>query len=169
MTFDDFREKYHARLPNQCKIKNQDELLLMPEAEGKHSFYEQTIINVQQSHLPRDFNDRGNVHLWVIAKNDVPFALELSDWARKLESGRLKHTNLTGGAESHCGGELWFIEPNSIIVGGSSGRYGPKNEQELQDAASAFAACNYKVACMGFDEDTGQPLTVIVGEPEWLL
>jgi len=167
MTFDEFREKYPARSPKQCLIKNDDELQLMPKEKGVHSFGEHAS-DMLQSHIPRDFNDRGNIHLWVIAQNDVPFALEQVEWGKGLESGVIKHTNLTGGSDAHCGGELWFIDQESVILGGSSGRYGPQNEQELKDAVNSFAACNYKVAHMGFDEDTGQPFTVLVGEPQWL-
>lgn len=169
MTFDEFRKKHPSRAPKQCKIKNSDELLLMPSEDGRHSFGEHAASDVQQSHIPRDFADRGNVYLWAIAENEVPFALEQAVWGKKLESGVVKHTNLTGGKNAHCGGELWFVDPNSVIVGGSSGRYGPQNEAELMDVATSFAACDYKVAYMGFDEDTGQPLTVLVGEPQWLI
>jgi hypothetical protein len=168
MTFDEFRKKHSARDAKQCKIKNDDELLLMPSEEGRLSFGEHAASNVQQSQVPRDLTDRGNVYLWAITSSEVPFALEHAKWGKKLGSGVVKHTNLTGGGKAHCGGELWFVDPNSVIVGGSSGRYGPQNEQELIDAAISFAACNYKVAYMGFDEDTGQPLTVLVGEPQWL-
>lgn len=168
MTFDEFRTKHAARSPSACKIKNKDETSLMPEGEGRFSFGKHDASCVKMNEIPRDYNDRGNVYLWVIAQSDVPFALEYSDWGKTLETGVIKHTNLTGGAEAHCGGELWFVADDAVIVGGSSGRYGPKDDQELLDAASSFAACNYKVASMGFDADTGQPLTVLVGEPQWL-
>lgn len=168
MTFDDFRAKYPARAPNKDKIKNDDELLLMPIEKGRGSFDKDSGASAKITGIPRDIHDIDNAYLWVIAKNDVPFALKDECWGKELETGEVKHTNLTGGEDAHCGGELWFVSQDAVIVNGSSGRYGPKHEQELQDAANSFAASKYKVANIGFDEDTGFPLTILVGEPQWI-
>lgn len=140
----------------------------MPREEGRLSFIEGIPNDVAISDYPRTRQDRGNVYLWAIAKDDVPYALEKCAYGATLQTGVIKHTNLTGGADAHCGGEIWFVDSNSILIGGSSGRYGPDTEEQLTDAALAFSAGGYRVASLGFDDDTGFPSTVLVGEPQWM-
>lgn len=168
MDFAKFRETYHLRAPNQRCIRNTDELKLLPSSEGRILFPGGVAAGVQLSDAPRSVSERGNLYLWVVAANDVPFALESIEFGKQLETGKIKHTNLTGGAHAHCGGELWFVEDNRLLLSASSGRYGPKSEQEMDDVALAFKNEGFEVASLGFNEDTGYPNTLLVGEPEWL-
>lgn len=169
MDFSEFRMTYPLRAPDATKIRNQDELKLIPLGHERLVFpADVQAANLTYSDAPRSHIDRGELYLWVVAANDATFALESTPFGHQLETGKVKHTNLTGGADAHCGGELWFISESQVLVGGSSGRYGPKSEKELADVAMAFKSEGFQVASLGYDEETGYPATVLVGEPKWL-
>lgn len=163
-----FRENYPLRGPREGTVRNTDELRQLTVEEGLKEFDLYLGAKAEKSDLPYA-EPRGNTYLWVIAKNSIPAALESGEIGQQLTSGVIKHTNLTGGAAAHCGGEAWFVRDNAIIVGGSSGRYGPNrfDSQQLIDAALVFKEQGYDVAVLGMDE-TGFPATLLVGEPEWL-
>ncbi|MCI3947096.1 hypothetical protein K0038_04184 [Pseudomonas syringae] len=166
MDFSTFRDVYPAREPEADKIRNNDELMLIPESEGLQ-FFAGSLPDVRLSEPPRVMGARGNTYLWVVGIESVPVARESLDFGRTLETGVIKHTNLTGGAPAHCGGELWFVSDKAMVLSGSSGRYGPKSDDELNDAVASFKIEGYDVASLGFDEETGYPSTVLVGEPKW--
>lgn len=169
MDFSEFRETYPLRAPDETKIRNRDELKLIPLGVERFLFPDDARPeNIIYSDVPRSHVDRGELYLWVVAANDATFALESTPFGQELETGKIKHTNLTGGADAHCGGELWFVSEGHVLVGGSSGRYGPKSEEELADVAMAFKSEGFQVASLGYDEETGYPATVLVGEPKWL-
>ncbi len=66
-----------------------------------------------------------------------------------------KHTNLTGGANAYLGGEVWFLNSNSLFLSGGSGRYPPLHEQQLDDAADVFESYGYSVTSLGWDSEAG--------------
>ncbi len=109
-------------------------------------------------------------HLWAIGPLEVPYALEECPFGQSLRRGMIKHTNLTGGGDAHCGGEAWFLSDDVVVINGRSGRYGPSSNEQLRAAGQALRACGYKVASMGFDEETGEPASIVVGQEdlEWL-
>lgn len=166
MDFSTFRDVYPAREPAADKIKNDDELVLISESDGLQ-FFADAIHDIRMSEPPRVVDARGHTYLWVIGKQRVPVALESIDFGRTLKTCVIKHTNLTGGEAAHCGGELWFLSEKSVVISGSSGRYGPKTEQELTDAVLSFKVEGFEVASLGFDDETGYPQTVLVGQPRW--
>ncbi|UUQ67771.1 hypothetical protein NLK61_14425 [Pseudomonas fuscovaginae UPB0736] len=166
MDFSTFRDVYPAREPAADKIKNDDELMLIPESAGLQ-FFPTTLNDIRLSEPPRVYGARGNTYLWAIGLDKVPVAIESLEFGKMLKTPVIKHTNLTGGARAHCGGELWFVAEKSMLIGGSSGRYGPKSDQELVDAVASFKCEGFQVASMGFDEETGEPNTVLVGQPKW--
>lgn len=169
MDFAAFRGTYPLREPVQACIRNDGELVQLTRAEGMLQFPEDvTNVAVELSSIPRSYSDRGKLYLWVVAANDVPFALESVAFGQTLETGKIKHTNLTGGAKAHCGGELWFVSQDELLLSASSGRYGPQSEQEMANVVEAFKNEGFQVASLGFDEDTGEPCTVLVGEPKWI-
>ena len=168
MDFAAFRDVYPLREPKADCIRNQGELVLIPRSEGLLRFPEDVTTDVVISSVPRSYPDRGQLYLWVVAANDVPFALESAPFGQGLETGKIKHTNLTGGEKAHCGGELWFLSDKRLLLSASSGRYGPENEREMNDVALAFKNEGFEVASLGFDEETGFPCTVLVGEPKWM-
>ncbi len=119
---------------------------------------------------PTNEENAGNArYLWVIAHATTPYVLEACDFARLMPLGLIKHTNLTGGAEAHCGGEAWFINERTVIINGRSGRYGPRDEEQLRRAGLALKAYGYSVGMLGFDE-TNVPMAIVVGEEDvqWL-
>ncbi|WP_237478685.1 hypothetical protein [Lichenibacterium dinghuense] len=93
--------------------------------------------------------------LWVILPDTAPYAPEICAFAEALglAGNAIKHTNLTGGADAHCGGELWFLGERTILINGNSGRYGPDREDELVGAAQALKDRGYDVAYIPYDEE----------------
>lgn len=110
-----------------------------------------------------------NCLLWVVRADDVVMGPEHGSFGKTLESGVIKHTNLTGGAPAFSGGELLVIEEKSVIVvNGNSGRYGPRSASELDDVVAAFARSGYGVWSMGYDEEAGRPFPFIGVSPKWV-
>ncbi|RQT22667.1 hypothetical protein [Burkholderia contaminans] len=165
---DGFRVTYPLRPPRAEAIRNQDEVRQLTPEEGLEEFDRLLGAKAEKSDLPRA-TPRGNTYLWVIGQNSIPAALETVEVGQRLASGVIKHTNLTGGQPAHCGGEVWFINDDDLVISGSSGRYGPDtgDVQQLLDAALVFKEQGYRVATLGMDE-TGFMATLLVGEPQWL-
>lgn len=167
MDFDGFRRIYPLRPYPAERIRNEGELHQLTAEAGLMSF-PRDAMRCELSQPPRSQSARGKLYLWVIAANDVSFALESVPYGQILETGVIKHTNLTGGADAHSGGELWFLTESRLLLSAASGRYGPKSEQEMIDAALAFKNEGFEVASLGFDDDTGYPCQLLVGEPKWI-
>jgi hypothetical protein len=165
---DFFRANYPLRAPRSGTVRNSDEIRQITPEEGLNEFNLALGSMAQISQLPFSA-PRGNTYLWVIGKNSIPAALETEKVGQSLQTGIIKHTNLTGGDDAHCGGEVWFIEKTTIVLGGSSGRYGPDtfDEKKIIDAGQVFKEQGYQVAVLGIDE-TGFPATLLVGDPQWL-
>jgi hypothetical protein len=107
-------------------------------------------------------------YLWVVAADGVPIALERSEQSKALTRGSLAHTNLTGGADAHTAGELWFHDEDRVVINGGSSRYTPKDPAELMSVARSFKDAGYDVASMGWDDERGLPARMLRGEPEWI-
>jgi hypothetical protein len=163
-----FRAAYPLRGPRAHVIRNDDEVRQLTEEEGLEEFDRSLGAKAQKSDPPRAA-PRGNTYLWVIGQESIPAALETIAVGQELKSGVIKHTNLTGGLPAHCGGEVWFLSDDDVVIGGSSGRYGPDTGdiQQLNDAALVFKEQGYRVAALGMDE-TGFMATLLVGDPQWL-
>lgn len=161
--FEEFRKKYRAEPPRK-NADHSDELKLIGASCGLR-YFTGAPANDLITGLPRSSGDRC-AYLWVISPEEVPYAFKYTKCPDLPDSKELKHTNLTGGGNVHCGGELWFADEKSIVINGDSGRYGAQSNEQLDDAAAAFSQLGYRVATMGFDE-TGYPLTTLVGDPEW--
>jgi hypothetical protein len=166
-----FRTVYAAKAMRR-PANNADELIQMKREQGMYEMPSPPTAPAEfprHSSLPATSDTAIEArHLWVIRANDVPVALESCAWGKDLESRLIKHSNLTGGAEAHCGGELWFIDRDRVIVSGVSGRYGPDTEGELSAVVDALRHCGYYVASLGFDFDNKSvPNTVLIGDPIW--
>lgn len=96
-----------------------------------------------------------DIHLWVVREQDAVHAAENCAFGRALGNGKIKHTNLTGGAAAFAGGELLWLGEDQVLVNGCSGRYKPRSAKEMQAAAEAFADAGYRVWSTGYDEGTG--------------
>ncbi len=108
----------------------------------------------RQSH-----KDHGvNCHLWVVDERGLPCISH--EPLKRLGSGELHHTNLTGGSKASIGGEVWFGALPLIYLSGSSGRYPPKDHGHLKDAEQLFRAVGFDVRSLGWDPETHRPLRV---------
>lgn len=168
--FQKFREKYPAVNP-RIMPNNEEECIQMTAANGMLELGEIRSQLLTISSPPASVEE-AKVHrnLWTVGLEEVPYALESCDYGRNLSTGCIKHTNLTGGRAAHCGGELWFLADDEIIINGASGRYGPKSDLQLREAGLAMKSCGYRVGCMKYDDDVGRPARIVVGEEdlEWL-
>jgi hypothetical protein len=166
-----YREQYPAK-PMQRDADNTDQLILMKSEDGVFELPSPPAQSSEFSRIttvPKTRDDAiANRHLWVILPGDVPVALEACEWGKKLESGCIKHSNLTGGADAHSGGELWFTGDDHIAINAASGRYGAQSEQEFDLIVDALRRSGYHVASTGFDVDNiSVPNRVFAGEPDW--
>ncbi len=167
--FKSFRQQYAAR-PPAIASRNADEVVQMMDAHGlrlvAHPQAEPSLVEESPTN---DQDAKHHRYLWAVGVAGVPYALEDCEFGQGLTSGVIKHTNLTGGADAHCAGESWFVADDQVIINGSSGRYGPRDEAQLRAAGLALKQCGYKVAMIGFDE-TNKPATIVVGQEdlEWL-
>jgi hypothetical protein len=97
-------------------------------------------------------------YLWVLLSNSFPYILEYCVAMKKTKRGKASHTNLTGGANAWCSGELWFgDDTKTIYLNGGSGRYPPKTVEELNTVAEALKGAGYTVVNFGWDEDRNGP------------
>jgi hypothetical protein len=166
--FAKYRQSYSARSPDTSEVTYDDEDRQLTPAEGLQSFDVPPCKNIVLGVPPaKDGEAAGEKYLWAIMPKAIPFALELLPGI-VLKRGRLAHTNLTGGADAHCGGEVWFIDSERIVINGGSGRYRPRSSEELEAVARAFKESGYKVASMGWDFGVDAPARSVRGEIKWL-
>jgi hypothetical protein len=170
--FEDHRRVHIARSPNLIRLKHLDEKLQVGPNEGLFEFDFPPAQGIKTGTAPTSDDEllkqKEAKYLWVVAKEGVPAALEYPTNGRPLNGGRLTHTNLTGAASAHTGGELWFYDTNRIVVNGGSSRYAPRSPQELESVALSFKQAGYKVASMGWDEESNSPLRILQEKPQWL-
>lgn len=162
-----------ARLPPEKLIANEGQRIQMTEADGLKVWADGSQAPVATASSPAPLLTSANLKdcmLWVVREDDVVWAPEKGPFGKKLESGVIKHTNLTGGAAAYCGGELLVLEDELIVVvNGCSGRYGPRNSTEMDEVAKAFAQSGYGVWSMGYDEEAARPLPFIGVRPKWIV
>ena len=165
-TFENYRQEYDRRHPK--KYDNDDEIRLLDHTEGVEQF-ENAPLQIGPRHMIQSATDLdvGKKFLWIIRDCDLPFLREQADIAQELESRRCTHTNLTGGDEAYCGGEVWFAAKNRLIINGGSGRYPPNDDEELATVVSSFKSAGYEVCSMGWDEGIDGPARVLKGDPQW--
>lgn len=97
-------------------------------------------------------------HLWVIDERGRPCIAQ--EPLKRLGSGKLHHTNLTGGGKASIGGEIWFGTLPFVYLSGSSGRYPPAGRDHLEGAARLFLAVGFDVHSLGWDPETDKPQRV---------
>jgi hypothetical protein len=163
MPFEDLRKRFSDR-EMQSDAVNIDELRQMAPEDGLLSYI---AVSLPQT---RDSAKRSR-YLWVLTATDLPYALELCVWAKTLESGMLKHSNLTGGGRAYIGGELWFVSEDRLVINFCSGRYGARDDGDMELAGAIIEALvedGYAVATTGRDEEQGFPSSrVLIGQPEY--
>jgi hypothetical protein len=140
---------------------NLDELRQLSSTDGVMQLTSPPL-SVSERHIPTKSGDPG-CHLWVIDQSGIPFILEHVLLARPLASGRVTHTNLTGGAPASCGGEIWFDPADDalIYVNSCSGRYGPNSLYKLEHAVEVIRQLGYNTESFGWDFDADKPAKVL--------
>jgi hypothetical protein len=106
-----------------------------------------------------------NCRLWVVMPSDVLHAPEHCAFGAARSAGAVKHSNLTGGQAAYAGGELVFVDPQTVVLNGCSGRYRVRDEAEMKALAGAFKASGYKIWSMGYDSDTNRPFQFGAADP----
>jgi hypothetical protein len=172
-TFDSYRSTYAPRSP-ELTPKSDDEKRLLNSSDGVQEFEDAPCSVVTQDMVPSTKNldkdkekNKEKKFLWVIRESDIPFIREHTTVTPLLSSGRCTHTNLTGGADAYCGGEVWFASERRLILNGGSGRYPPKEPDELDVVVVSFEQAGYRVWSMGWDDGIDQPARVLKGVPPW--
>ena len=113
--------------------------------------------------------DKSNLYLWLVRSDDVKICPENGVLGQSTQRERLSHTNLSGPAPAHCGGELWFRDAGSLYLNGGSSRFTARNRAEWEAIEAAFRVSGYKVCSFGWNEEIGKPKrTLRKGEIEWL-
>ncbi len=166
-----YRSKFAAK-PMKRREDNPDEIRQMTLIEGMNELPpseapETTFI--RHSSIPNTSDNAPEArHLWVIRPADFPVASENCSWGKSLQSGKIKHSNLTGGNVAHSGGEIWFIGDDQVAVNAASGRYGADNNEEFRQIVDALRNSGYRVASMGFDLDNPSIANrIFAGAPVW--
>lgn len=98
----------------------------------------------------------------------MSFTQEKCAFGKALASGVIKHTNLTAGSNAYAGGELLFLEPDTIAITADSGRYGPESGSEMSDVAKAFRDSGYGVWNYGYDDELKTPFRFGAKFPDWV-
>ena len=169
-TFGPYRKRYGSRGPkppdDNTHHPDQERLLDIPD--GVQLFFDAPYPVRAEDLDPSETAPNNDKRcLWVVRSKDVPFIRERVSVSPPLHSGVCKHTNLTGGQDAHCGGEVWFVSNKRLVLNGASGRYPPRKAAELEEIAIAFQAAGYEVWCMGWDSETDEPVRVARGSPPW--
>lgn len=171
--FDQFRKSIGSpRQPPAEKIANNDEIKQISETDGLKIWADGSVSGSDGT--PKDpppFIDSTQdrlKELWAVRQDDVVSAQEMCEFGKKLETGKIKHTNLTGGAPAFSGGELIRMSETIVAINGCSGRYGPRTPEEMHLIEQAFAKSGYHILTMGYDQDANRPLPFVGVRPRWV-
>ena len=162
MKLDEFRGRFPPHAPRRAPA-NEDELRRLEESDGVRLVGAPPLdVPEEYRRVPEHSGDNA-CHLWVFHGEEIPHILEHAPVAEALESGVVKHTNLTGGKKASCGGELWLdpIDDDKLYVNGCSGRYGPRTPVQLGAAVEVFEQLGYKVKSFGWDDEANAPERVL--------
>lgn len=107
-------------------------------------------------------------YLWLVTPSHVLVAPEYGPSGLATQRKRLAHTNLSGGAAAHSGGELWYSDERSVRMNGGSSRYEPRSPEELRALAAAFVAAGYRVCCAEWNSELDRPERLFRGTEPWL-
>ncbi len=145
------------RPPRMTTFKSEDELRPMQVTDGLKLIPEYASSAELAEAAPPQVSAemKKAAHLWVVREEDAVHAPEYCKFGAGLAEGRIKHTNLTGGAPAYSGGELIWLGEREVLVNGCSGRYGPTNAAEMAAAAQAFANAGHRCWSTGYDEGSG--------------
>src|SRR5580698_7303110 len=108
-----FRTGRPAKKLSAALVSNADQIKQMAEADGL-LLWQDGVAEGGPSQAPKEpptftAKDDTEKMLWVVREADVPYALEACPFGKGLESGMIKHSNLTGGEAAYSGGELLIV------------------------------------------------------------
>ena len=149
VTVDEFRVSYPPCEPRRVGYHDPREWIALPCLARLHRA---PASGVMTGGEPPRYRDGPTVHryIWVIDSTGIPYILE---FGQSTPAGHVpKHSNLTGGMPASMGGEMWFETRCSLFLSGGSGRYPPRNEQQLADAATVFEDYGYAVCSLGWED-----------------
>lgn len=160
MELAEFIRLHPPREPNKPPA-NEDELRRLGAEDGVQSLDGRFPCHVNGS-VPERKGDPG-CHLWVFHEEGAPYVLERAMVIPALESGLVKHTNLTGGGPASAGGEIWFApgDDRLVYVNGCSGRYAPQTPEQMEDLTEVVRGLGYEVESFGWDDDADRPAGVL--------
>lgn len=157
-----FRTIYPLRTLDRSRVGSPDELHQLTTEQGLVEWRDGPLVDGRTARTgvqPGLISSEKLVdcHLWAVRQQDVVFAHENCAFAAQLDRKVVKHSNLTGGGPAHSAGEMLFLALDTIVINGSSGRYGARSPEEIDAVALAFCRSGYDVWSMGWDEDAGWP------------
>lgn len=162
--FSAYRAKWPARSPDLSRQMFDDELELL--TDGLSELPPAPASDVIWGTPPTSWPDDAAMktkYLWVVSLDNIPYILENGEIGARLGRGSVSHTNLTGGKDAHCGGELWFRNHNTFWLCGGSSRYKARSGEELADIAASFEKVGYEVINMGWDEGSNSAIRLFRG------
>lgn len=155
-----YEKNNKRKLPNLLTLQYEDELKQLKWKHGVRRFPPSKKI-IKKSKTSITNCEKTTPFLWVALKDKIKIITEKTNSTWILTLKKAKHTNITGGGKAHAGGELWFIDNDSIVVTFSSGRYGPSSESELIRMSSFMQKClqsiKYSAKILGWDSGIGRP------------
>lgn len=168
VAFDRFREQYGPEWgprinchPSECNPLGRDDgLTELVDGAGASDDAPARLQPVNALDLPAP------IKLWVVREADVVHADEICAFGAGLPDGKIKHSNLTGGEPAFSGGEFVTLNEGTLIVGGNSGRYGPRSANEMRDVAIAFRDAGYTVYSTGYDQEANRALPLVGPAPK---
>lgn len=154
-----YRAAWSARAYDARRVGGEDELRDVTQDPEVAAFQVAPAGQWTQGAPPvGTFGDGEGKFLWVIRADVMPYAKEDGPLGASIAGrGRLAHTNLTGGADAHCGGELWFQSESCVWLTGGSGRYPPRSREELEAVVAAVRKAGYDVRSAGWSDELGGP------------
>ena len=156
--FSDVKKKYALKEPDASKINSTEELMLLEARDGVRELDTPPTSDIVLSDIPRRADEHyDKKYLWVLNTEKMPYILEFCEACKGTARGKASHTNLTGGAKSYCGGELWFGSNSSLFINGGSGRYPPETPEQLEMISKALRSAGYEVINFGWDIELDKP------------
>lgn len=155
----EFRSRHRLRLPDVSLIRGQQELAGITASDGLRLLTPAPVTDVQRGKPGPSRNEHVNTYLWVIDTRGIPYVFEAP--ISKIGAVFPKHTNITGGAEAYLGGEMWFTSTIAMYVSGGSGRYPPKDKNQLEEAVQVFKSFGYQVTSLGWNDSLGEAKRIL--------
>ncbi len=165
--FDDYRANNSARFPDLLHQVFPDEI---SDLTANDDILDVTVPpqhDIRTGEPSGEYADQQK-YLWLVRQENVLLGPEFGPSGLATARKRLSHTNLSGGAEAHAGGELWFKDDCSIVMNGGSSRYEPRSAEELRALAVGFVTAGYRVRCAEWNVDLDRPDRIFRGAEPWL-